>query len=62
MEGKTLHSACVNKARDTIHNETSCWTLEEIQRMSYDVHFLLVKQEKICCTQLLECELSPGQV
>jgi hypothetical protein len=35
MEGKILHSAYVNKARDTIHNEESYWTLEEIRRMSY---------------------------
>jgi hypothetical protein len=46
MDAKTLHSACVNKASNTINNETSYWTLEEIQRMSCDVHFLVVKTRR----------------
>jgi hypothetical protein len=46
MEGKILHNACANKASNTIHNEMSYWTLEEIQRMLYDVHFLVVKTRR----------------
>jgi hypothetical protein len=38
-KGKILHSASVNKPYDIIHNETSYWTDEEIQRMLHDIHF-----------------------
>jgi hypothetical protein len=42
-KGKVLHSASLNKPSDTVHYETSCWTDEEIQRTSFDVHFSVVE-------------------
>jgi hypothetical protein len=41
--GKILHDAPQNKLSDTIYTETSYWTDEEIQRMSCDVHSLVVR-------------------
>jgi hypothetical protein len=40
-KGKIQHGASMNKPSDTIHNETSCWTIE-ILRASPDVHFSAV--------------------
>lgn len=42
---KVLHIAyCLCKeANSTVGNETSCWTDGDIQRMSLDVHFLMVE-------------------
>jgi hypothetical protein len=41
-EGKIEHGASVNYSY-TIHNETCSWTEEGIQRLSCDVHSLVVK-------------------
>jgi hypothetical protein len=38
-KGKILHGASVNKPSNTIHNETSCGTDDEIQRTSHDAYF-----------------------
>jgi hypothetical protein len=42
-EGKTFHSASLNKPHDMIHNETSYWTDEKILRLLHDIYFSVVE-------------------
>jgi hypothetical protein len=43
MKGKILHGASVNKPLNTIHEDKTYWTDEEIQRMLCNVHLSVVK-------------------
>jgi hypothetical protein len=39
-KGQVLYGSSVNKSRDTVHNETSCWA-DEIQKTLHHVHFYI---------------------
>jgi hypothetical protein len=41
--GKIPYGTSINKPSDIIHHEASCWTDQEIQKTSYNVHFSVVK-------------------
>jgi hypothetical protein len=47
-EGIILRGAFLNNPIDMIHNETSCWTYKEIERMAHDVHLSVAEAWQGC--------------